>query len=366
MLEFHRSRRSGSTTLILSGWFDAFTFCDFLRHFAKFVSRRRGPGKVVLLCDNLRSHLSVEATEICEANDIVLLCLPANSTDKIQPLDVGLFRHMKAVWKNMLRHYGTENPEMRALAKPEFPKMLRELMEKMEPKQKLVNAFRKCGLVPIDPTQVMEKIPHRLATEEIAQHVDQQLLKNLEVRRFGDPSKKKKPRGKGVPVGASISAAKDSSSEEEEEDVDDIIDGHRGKKNKEVSVSESEESETDSLPDLTATGTGTATLPAGTLVAACYEGEIFIAEVTESQRGLMEGYTRLSYTAPRGINVFAWPDVKDIMPTLNEDILVKKIVVEPFNSRGFIKMTKKDYDHAKTLMVVVYIFSKLKISYRYF
>jgi len=69
---------------------------------------------------------------------------------------------------------------------------------------------------------------------------------------------------------------------------------------------------------------------------------------------VQKGYTKLSYTSLKGINTFAWPATPDIMVTLNEDILIQPIVVQPVNSRGHLAMSKKEYDRAKTLMVVVY------------
>ncbi len=39
------------------------------------------------VCDNLSSHVSLEAISLCRENNIENVCLPPNSTDKMQPLD---------------------------------------------------------------------------------------------------------------------------------------------------------------------------------------------------------------------------------------------------------------------------------------
>jgi hypothetical protein len=49
------------------------------------------PGKKLLICDNLSSHVSLEVISLCRENNIEYVCLPPNSTDKMQPLDVGIF-----------------------------------------------------------------------------------------------------------------------------------------------------------------------------------------------------------------------------------------------------------------------------------
>jgi hypothetical protein len=97
-------------------------------------------------------------------------------------------------------------------------------------------------------------------------------------------------------------------------------------------------------------------LKAGTLVAAIYEEEVFVAEVVQHQAGVEEGYTRLAYTTIRGINSFSWPNNEDLVVTLNEEILLRSIEVEPINSRGLMAMKKKDFDFAKKLMVVIHFF----------
>ncbi len=92
-----------------------------------------------------------------------------------------------------------------------------------------MQAFEKCGLFPINADKVLERIPSRERTEEIAANVDQILLKTLEVRRFDTGTKT--PRGPKVPAGRSyttlLSDSEDSSTgtspssaESEEEDID--------------------------------------------------------------------------------------------------------------------------------------------------
>ena len=67
----------------------------------------------------------------------------------------------------------------------------------------------------------------------------------------------------------------------------------------------------------------------GSLVVAVYEGEWFVGEICKEQNFIPTGYKRVSYTTPRGHNVFKWPDRKDIMLTLEEDIILKNVQVGP-------------------------------------
>jgi transposase len=100
------------------------------------------PGKKVLIGDNLSSHLSLRVIDACRENDIEYVCLPPNSTDKMQPLDVGFFAQMKKAWRKQLTYYKERDPNALLLRKTEFPKMLKELLLSLNPREHLPTAVR--------------------------------------------------------------------------------------------------------------------------------------------------------------------------------------------------------------------------------
>ena len=59
--------------------------------------------------------------------------MPPNRTDKMQPLDVGIFGPMTNHWRQQLRAYSERDPSAKLLQKTEFPRMLQELMESISP-----------------------------------------------------------------------------------------------------------------------------------------------------------------------------------------------------------------------------------------
>jgi len=352
-----------------SGWFDSFTFADFMRKvFIPHV--RRLPGKKIILVDNLSCHMSEDVFEICRQGDVEFVCLPANSTDKLQPLDVGFFRHLKGHWRKQLERYKAKDPSAKALLKPLFPAMLKELVGSLNPKDHIPNAFRKCGIYPIDRSQVKDRIPTAEGAEEIARHVDAALVKKLELRRYGDKAKKM-PRGNKVPAGQSLTAQVEESSEEEEEEEesseeefdvfgegeDDPGDGRdpgegRSKEDDEKMEEELEEELEEEELEVEEPR---ANLNLGTHVVAVYEGQWFITEVCRDQSGVSRGYTRLSYMVIRGKNTFAWGP-KDYLITRDEDILLTHVVPQPLNSRGHVGLTKDDLRSVLDRMVMVFIF----------
>jgi len=308
-------------TATTSGWFDNFVFVVWMRDvLVPYCNRLHG--KKLLLVDNLASHISVEVIDLCRENDIEFVCLPPNSTDKMQPLDVGIFGPMKNAWRDQLRRYQDKDPDAKLQQKTEFPAMLSELLKSLDTKRILPPSFRKCSLFPLNRMEVLDRIPSKLQSVQIAEQVDSALLKRLEVRRFGDPSKKRQPRGKKIPAGQSYTA-EGSDDDEVESEV-------------ESEVEREVESDADDLPDLDeAPAPGPSRMvrkPArqsvykpGDQVVAVYEGEWFLCEVCLDQDDEPKSYTRLSYTTIKGKNSFAWGEKNDILMTANEDILLNKV-----------------------------------------
>lgn len=108
-----------------SGWFDSFIFKDWFEKMF-LAQARRLPGPKLLIGDNLASHLSLDVIRQCKDNNIKFVCFPPNSTDKLQPLDVGFFGPMKKKWKDQLDKYHEEDPTAKLLNKLVFPRMLKE------------------------------------------------------------------------------------------------------------------------------------------------------------------------------------------------------------------------------------------------
>jgi len=92
---------------------------------------------------------------------------------------------------------------------------------------------------------------------------------------------------------------------------------------------------------------------AGSWVVALYEGEWFLCEVMADQEGVASGYTKLSYMAIKGKNVFSWGDKPDLVDTLEEDIILDKVEPVPVNSRGHLQLNTLDFVRVLSRMVVI-------------
>jgi hypothetical protein len=154
---------------------------------------------MLTLCDNLASHLSPAVIQACREHNIEFVCLPPNSTDKLQPLDVGIFAPLKSAWRSVLSDYKQRNPRQAGINKTDFPALLSKTLEKANLGQHLPAAFEKCGIYPVNRDRTVERIPHRrmeVDTKNARQIMNSTLGERLEVLRGVDKKEEKKKRGK--------------------------------------------------------------------------------------------------------------------------------------------------------------------------
>lgn len=162
-----------------NGWFDMCTFSEWFHQlFLKHVQGR--PGKKMLIGDNLSSHLSPDVIQTCRENDIQFVCLPANATHLMQPLDVAYFSSLKQNWKAMLNEKANRHPDAPLMDRVTFPRMIKELMSRVDSKRLLPRGFEKCGLVPLNKQKVLDRIPTELSSAAVATLLDSAVLNTLQ------------------------------------------------------------------------------------------------------------------------------------------------------------------------------------------
>lgn len=140
-----------------SGWFDSATFEDW---FDKILIPyfRNLPGRKVLIGDNLASHISLHVLDSCAEHNIKFVLLPPNATHLLQPLDVAFFAPMKKAWRVILSEWKKTNRG--CIVKSDFPKLLNKCIKNIENLETNIRSgFRGCGIIPLNPNVVLNKIP---------------------------------------------------------------------------------------------------------------------------------------------------------------------------------------------------------------
>jgi hypothetical protein len=141
-----------------SGWMDAANFLSwFVKLFLPAVLPMTGTAPVAQFLDGHHSHISLELIRKARDNNILLLCLPPNTTHLLQPLDVGVFAPLKNAWKVILKRHKLETRGAN-VNKEIFPHLLSELWETSFTPQHCKGGFRGAGLVPFSPEHVLAKL----------------------------------------------------------------------------------------------------------------------------------------------------------------------------------------------------------------
>ncbi len=342
-------------------------------------------GKKLIIGDNLASHLSPTVIDLCRENNIEFVCLPPNSTDKLQPLDVGVFGPLKANWRRILTSYKEKHPNQVGMPKNDFPFLLATLLKEADPGKHLPAAFDKCSLYPVNPERGMERIPSRdmpVDLQTTRELLDSTLGEKLEALRGIRSDQKPKQRGKKIKIapGKSYCADPDTDSSEEaaseeeaseeeaseeeaseeevseeeaseEEAVDDIqqfVEERRKGGLRALSESEEDQMEVEQLVGGGDTRGGRSPVyPVGSYVVAMYDNEWYVAQVeAEEPENECEGFTLLVYMERKGPNQFMWGTTRDSLKTINRDILLRVDPPIPVSSRlmGLPKNIVKDIE----------------------
>ncbi|XP_074037924.1 uncharacterized protein [Leptinotarsa decemlineata] len=109
-----------------SGWFDGPTFEHWFDEILLPYFKNL-PGRMVLIGDNLASHVSMHVLECCEQYNIEFVLLPPNTTHLLQPSDVAFFAPMKKAWHAILLKWKIKNRG--TILKSEFPRLFDEAIK---------------------------------------------------------------------------------------------------------------------------------------------------------------------------------------------------------------------------------------------
>jgi len=100
-----------------SGWFTGEAMLEYgqILHrdlVQKGLLDEEGNGqKVILFLDGYSAHLDVTFSKFCEDHGIILVCLLANSTHVLQPVDVGINAPLKHCWAKELQNHKLDSGE---------------------------------------------------------------------------------------------------------------------------------------------------------------------------------------------------------------------------------------------------------------
>nr|CAI5830211.1 unnamed protein product [Callosobruchus analis] len=133
-----------------SRWMQSKQFYEYFANvFIKFLDYQAILRPVIVFVDGHSSHLSLNLSNLCRENGIILICLPPNTTHLLQPHDVAFFYPLKQAWKNITRKWLYEH-EGQNIHKKDIPFALNSILKERDFTSAIKSGFRICGLYPFN------------------------------------------------------------------------------------------------------------------------------------------------------------------------------------------------------------------------
>ncbi len=129
----------------------------WLKRFDRHSATRQVGEYRMLIMDGYGSHCTVDFIDYCEKNKIIRFCLPSHTTLLLQPLDVLLFRSYKKAHRDVL-HTAMQSC-CANFNKIEFLHALQKMRAITFTEKNIASGFRKTGILPFDPSIVLNQLP---------------------------------------------------------------------------------------------------------------------------------------------------------------------------------------------------------------
>jgi len=140
------------------GWANRGIFEEYITsHFASIAtdSDENPQPATLILYDGHKSHLSLTLTTCAEKRNVILFVLPPHSSHLTQPLDVGVFGPLKAVYNRECRAYMHAYPGI-VLTSRDIARLTARPFTKAFCAENITTAFRKSGIYPFNTSEASD------------------------------------------------------------------------------------------------------------------------------------------------------------------------------------------------------------------
>ncbi|XP_064641955.1 uncharacterized protein LOC135496524 [Lineus longissimus] len=137
-----------------SGRMNSELFSEVMDHYIHHTnSSKDNPS--LLIYDNHESHLSLQVIDKAKENGVTILTLPPHSSNKMQPLDVGIFKPFKTYCSQAMDSWMMQNPG-KPISIYEIAYCVGIAHEKAMTPSNITAGFRKSGIYPFDEADFTE------------------------------------------------------------------------------------------------------------------------------------------------------------------------------------------------------------------
>jgi hypothetical protein len=124
-------------------------------------SRTTGKYRLLIL-DGHGSHLTPQFDQLYSENNVIPIYMPAHSSHKLQPLDIGCFTPLKKAYGTLVEQKG--RLEVKNIDKFDFLKMFPAARKSAFQPETIRNSFAGAGIVPFNPDRVLSQLKIQLKT----------------------------------------------------------------------------------------------------------------------------------------------------------------------------------------------------------
>lgn len=135
-----------------SGWQTKDSFNGYIQYIVEYLEAKHVAKPFFITYDNHASHLNYDLFTWCYERNVHIVTFPPNTTHILQMCDVGIFSAAKNGWKKEVEKFKkTHNVEMNEIS---FIGVLKNMIDKVITKEKIVNGFRATGIMPFNVNNI--------------------------------------------------------------------------------------------------------------------------------------------------------------------------------------------------------------------
>ena len=130
-----------------TGWMDSEIFSNWFTH--HFLVHAPASRPLLLLLDSHSTHYNPEFVCVAAHEQLIVFCLPPNTTHLTQPLDKGIFGPLKTCWNEECQRYMSKNPG-KVVTQYEFMTVFSKAWYQAMIIPNIISAFRTTGVYPFN------------------------------------------------------------------------------------------------------------------------------------------------------------------------------------------------------------------------
>jgi hypothetical protein len=141
---------NSKATVQENGYFTDVLFHQVLDHLIGNTSLI--PRPILLLLDGSDTHLSREPLEYAKNNGVIIMKLPPQTTHRLQPLDISVFKPLSSYFQDSCRKFKKE--KKRGINRYDLAEIVKPAWERATIPSTIISGFRNCGYWPLDRSKI--------------------------------------------------------------------------------------------------------------------------------------------------------------------------------------------------------------------